>query len=154
MKSMLGLLLVGLLGVGFAAGSTETSEETSLAGLESVQALIDAGDFEAAMTDLKALIAEDDTNADYYNLLAYSQRNVGELMAALQNYEAALALAPEHLGATEYLGELYLKMGDVAMAEAQLEHLMTIEACAGVCTEYETLAAAIENYGVTGEASY
>lgn len=154
MKKVFGLILMALLGIALAAGSTESSDDKAVADIESVQALIDAGDFEAAIIDLETLIAEDDSNPDFYNLLAYSQRNLDDLMAALQNYETALELDPEHLGATEYLGELYLKMGDVALAEAQLEKLATFKACGGTCEEYETLAEAIENFGTTGEASY
>lgn len=152
MKRLIGLLICSLLTLALAAGSS-TSEEPS-ASYESAQALVDAQDFEAAVTELKNLVANDPDNPDSHNLLAYSLRNLGEFETALSHYESALELDPTHVGALEYLGELYLKLGDVEMAQAQLETLATVETCAGECEEYGMLAEAIEAYTTTGEVGW
>jgi hypothetical protein len=55
-----------------------------------------------------------------------------------------LALKPKHRGANEYLGELYLEMGDLAKAEERLEVLDG--ACWFGCDEYSDLKEAIAKY--------
>ena len=152
MKRILIVIASLALSLAFAAGSS-SSEETS-ASYDSAKALVDSQDFEAAVSELETLIAEDDSNPDLYNLLAYSLRNLGNYETALTHYETALELDPTHVGAHEYLGELYLKLGDIEMAEAQLETLSTIETCAGECDEYATLSEAIEAFNTTGEVNW
>jgi hypothetical protein len=56
-----------------------------------------------------------------------------------------LALEPEHKGAHEYLGELYLQTGQPEKAEAQLEKLAHICGLEG-CEEYEVLRVAIADF--------
>lgn len=140
------------LSLAFAAG-TQSSEETS-ASYDSAKSLVDSQDFETAVSELETLIAEDDSNPDLYNLLAYSLRNLGDYETALTHYQTAHELDPTHVGAHEYLGELYLKLGDIEMAEAQLETLSTIETCAGECEEYTQLSEAIEAFNTTGEVNW
>ena len=61
----------------------------------------------------------------------------------MEYYLKALALEPNHLGANEYLGELYLEEDDLPNAEKQL---VTLQKACGTCDEYEELAEAIEDY--------
>ena len=57
-------------------------------------------------------------------------------------YHQALAISPDHLGANEYLGELYLETGDIKRARQQLSRLD--ELCAFGCAQKEDLARLIE----------
>ncbi len=81
-----------------------------------------------------------EANADALNLLAFATRNLGDLENAASYYRAALGMDPNHLGALEYQGELFLLLGDRAGAEANLARLT--ELC-GACEEREELAAAL-----------
>ncbi len=91
-------------------------------------------EFEGAV---KALPKE----ADGHNMLAYSLRNKGDYKRAKISYDEALRLNPKHLGAHEYIGELYLKTNLLAEAE---KHLAILEAlCTKKCEEYEDLAGKI-----------
>ncbi len=63
---------------------------------------------------------------------------------ALAHYGRALELEPEHRGANEYLGELYLDLGQLAKAEERLQVLD--KACFFGCEEYSELKAKIEAY--------
>ncbi len=63
-------------------------------------------------------------------------------------YDQALTIDPKHKGANEYLGELYLKLGQLEKAEAQLARLDDI--CTFGCEEYDELKAAIETYKTGG----
>jgi Tfp pilus assembly protein PilF len=81
--------------------------------------------------------------------LGYAHARRGQTEAALGYYKQALALEPEHRGANEYLGELYLKMGDLASAEERLKVLD--KACTFGCAEYDLLKAAVKQYKTTGK---
>lgn len=127
----------GALAFGTVSPGTNTSEEFR-AGEKAVK----AGEFERAVAIFTALTAADATNADAFNYLAFSQRNLGLNDAAMENYGKALALDPEHKGALEYQGELFLKLGNLAAAQANLAKLE--QACGRRCAERDALQAAIE----------
>ena len=57
---------------------------------------------------------------------------------------------PNHKGANEYLGELYLKLDQLEKAEAQLARLDDI--CTFGCEEYNDLKAAIETHKTGGNS--
>ena len=73
-----------------------------------------------------------------------SQRKLKRFDEALVNYQKALAIEPEHRGANEYLGELYLQTGQLDKAVERLKVLD--EACYFGCDEFDQLEQAIENY--------
>ena len=63
----------------------------------------------------------------------------------------ALYLNPEHLGALEYQGELFLTLGDLKRAEWNLSRLKQL--CSVVCEERDDLAEAIEAWRVANPAT-
>ena len=93
---------------------------------------------------LQKVVAVTPDNADAWNFIGFSHRNLKNLDRALPAYNKALAINPKHRGANEYLGELYLQIGDLAKAEERLEKLDDI--CFFGCEEYRDLKAAIEAY--------
>jgi hypothetical protein len=64
----------------------------------------------------------------------------------MEHYRTALKLDPNHRGAHEYMGELYLETNRVADAEKQLQALSKTCPWFGKCEEREDLKAAIEKY--------
>ena len=132
--------------VSFAAGprsqATPTAEANSdyLAG----KAAVEAGDFAAAVVHLNKAVAADARNADALNYLGYSHRQLGNFEESLNWYLKALAVNPDHRGALEYLGELYLEMNQPAEAEQQLERLSRL--CFFGCEEYDDLKQAMSDY--------
>jgi tetratricopeptide (TPR) repeat protein len=80
--------------------------------------------------------------ADILNYQGFASRHLGRFDAALSYYQEALALEPDHLGANEYLGELYLQMGRTDDARRQLARLDQL--CAYGCAQREELARWIE----------
>ena len=108
------------------------------------QKLIEAENYQQAIDELQKALAESPDDADLLNLTAYSQRKLERFDDALVNYQKALAIEPDHLGANEYLGELYLQMGQLDKA---LERLRVLDdECFFGCDEYDELEAAIESY--------
>ena len=83
--------------------------------------------------------------ADVYNLLGFSYRKHSEpdLDKALESYKIALETNPEHLGAHEYLGELYITLGNMNKANEMLNNLEKIAGTNSM--EYIKLKKAIDN---------
>ena len=106
--------------------------------------LIEAEKFSEALPLLKKAEAAEPDNADVHNYLGYAHRKLKNLDAALKHYKIALRIAPRHRGANEYLGELYLVLGDLAKAEERLAVLD--KACLFGCEEYTELKDAIAAY--------
>ena len=103
---------------------------------------VEAKEFEKAEAILLAYVQQYPKEPDAYNYLAFSQRNLGRNDESMANYKKALELEPEHKGALEYQGELFLKLGDMTSAEANLAKLVSV--CRRKCEERDMLQAAIE----------
>lgn len=145
LAALSGLAQDAALAAGGGGGSSATTQSGDY---RQARALIDDGDYAAALPLLRQVVAREPDNADAYNELGFAQRKLGDRAAALLNYRKALAIDPEHLGANEYLGELYLEMGDLVQARERLAVLDG--ACFFGCDEYSELKAAIEDYEARG----
>ena len=99
------------------------------------QRKVQAMDYDGAIPLLEAVLKKEPGNADALNYLGYSHRKLGDTTKALAYYLQALANEPEHVGANEYLGELYLEMGNLPKAEERLAVLQSV--CSGCMEEAE-----------------
>ncbi len=104
--------------------------------------LINEARYEEAIADLYKAQAIVGPHPDILNYLGYSHRKLGVMEKARGYYAAALAIDPDHKGANEYLGELYLEIGEIGKARKQLAKLDAI--CTFGCAEREDLARLIE----------
>ena len=84
--------------------------------LTSVRAKIKAKDFKGALAELTPMLATHQ-HADVYNLMGFSLRKTGDYSQAYTFYRKALDFDPEHKGALEYLGELYVETGQIEKAK-------------------------------------
>jgi tetratricopeptide (TPR) repeat protein len=145
---IVGLIVIGLLvaaGPAFAAGGGGgSSAPPADPNYTKARALIDAGSYADAIPLLEKVVVAQPKSADAFNHLGYSHRKVGQIDAALKNYQRALELQPKHLGANEYLGELYLELGELSKAEERLDVLD--DACFFGCEEYSELKELIKDY--------
>ena len=147
MKQILAILAIGMwaiTGAAHAAGSSDAPEAKDLAEMVQARDLIKGEYYNQAIPLLNKVIAQQPKNADALNLLAYSQRKTDDIQASLANYKKALAIDPSHKDAHEYIGELYLRMGDLANAEKHLKRLDNI--CFSGCEQFNELKAAITAY--------
>jgi len=135
------LSLSSLPGATFADGGYKNDSNSPLAP---VQTLIQDEKYQKAISALQELLKETPMDPDMLNLLAYSQRKLQRFDEALVNYQKALDIEPEHRGANEYLGELYLQLGQLDKAEERLQVLD--DACYFGCDEFDELEEAIEVY--------
>jgi Flp pilus assembly protein TadD len=134
-----------------AAGPPSSPSGGGSEEVERAEGLIREGQYRQAIVVLEDVVAEDGDNADAYNWLGYAYRNVGEYDRAVEHYQQALEIDPDHLGALEYLGETYLAMDDLGGAEAMLARLDA--ACWFGCEEYDELEAAIAQYRAEREGN-
>jgi len=143
------LFVAGLLVAAGAACAADT--EAAPAGkdkLASARSLIAEKRWAAAIDELERV--NEAGSADWNNLMGYSLRKAKtpDYAAAERFYDAALRIEPQHRGALEYSGELYLMTGKLAQAEARLAALD--KACRLPCEEYTDLKKAVERYKANG----
>src|SRR6516165_452959 len=108
--------------------------------LTSVRAKIKAKDFKAALAELTPMLATYQ-HADVYNLMGFSLRKTGDYKQAYTFYRKALDFDPNHKGALEYLGELYVETGQMDKAKENVSRLR--ELCPSGCEELADLEKAV-----------
>ncbi|HEY2890328.1 MAG TPA: tetratricopeptide repeat protein [Dongiaceae bacterium] len=125
---------------------TISSDATADAEYAQAQTAITQQDFQSAVSHLNNVLVSQPNNPDVLNLMGFSKRKMGDQTAAMEYYDKALSLQPNHIGANEYLGELYLELKLPAKAQERLDVLQ--QAC-GNCEEYGELKEKIEKYKST-----
>ncbi|WP_395015816.1 tetratricopeptide repeat protein [Dongia sp.] len=135
-----GVLLLGVelpvVSLAFAEDDSPTPDNAADPDYMAVKAEVDTGDYQTALTRLMALDQETPNDPDILNLIGFSLRKTGHPDQALGYYGRALAQQPDHLGANEYLGELYLELKQPEKAE---ERLAVLQQACGDCEEYREL---------------
>ena len=138
----------------FAASSSDDSSSSISAG-EQVIKLYDKAyelvyykKFDKSIKLLEKIAKRKDLGkkkADIYNLLGFSYRKQKkpDLDKAFDAYKVALEANPKHLGAHEYLGELYITLGNMNKANEMLLKLKTLAGTNSM--EYRKLKNAIDN---------
>ncbi len=139
------VLTLGLASTAMAAGTSSSSSRpakpsTYQQGVTAVK----AGNYGQALGLLQKVVRANPRNADAWNYIGFSHRNLKQFDEAMAAYTKALAIEPEHRGANEYLGELYLQRGDLKKARERLKTLD--DACMFGCDEYDDLKQAIKKY--------
>jgi len=111
--------------------------------LTAIRSLIASKNFSSALASLKIADRNYPNNADINNLLGYSARNLKQNKAAATYYTKALRINPNHLGALEYQGELFMVTKKISAAKSNLAKLKRL--CGVNCEEYLDLKKAIGN---------
>ncbi len=111
-----------------------------------IQAAIAKTDWPQAQELARAAVAKNPSSPDYHNLYAYSIRMGAnpEMELVFRHYNEALRLDPKHLGAHEYLGEVYLQVGNLDKAKDELRALDKL--CFFSCKEFTMLKKAVADY--------
>ena len=154
MKTIISLIVFASFSA-FGAGTTSSSDTTTETSdqiiklYELAEKHIDNKSYDKSLKLLKKLTKREDLGtkrADIYNLLGFSYRKLEnpDLDKSFAAYMMALELDPNHAGAHEYLGELYLMRDDLDKASNMLLELETL--VGKDAQEYKDLLKAIENY--------
>ena len=135
---------------------TESSNSDSTTTSDQINSLYELAEkhiynkkYDKSLKLLKKLTKREDLGtrrADIYNLLGFSYRKLEnpELDKSFAAYMMALEIDPEHAGAHEYLGELYLMRDQKNQAMRMLSKLENL--VGKNAEEYKDLLQAIENY--------
>ena len=123
-------------GGGGSSGSSASKFDVAKE-MRRARAKIAAEQYKAAIRILRPVIRADRRNADAYNLLGFASRKVERYDAAAKYYVSALRIDPDHLGALEYQGELFLLLDQLENADANLARLLSL--CGVNCEEYRDL---------------
>jgi len=111
--------------------------------LGQAQSQIEKKDWAASIAKMEKYVKANPNDAEGFNLLGYSLRNAKRYPEAIQNYQEALRLDPQHRGAHEYLGQAYVQLKELEKAKALLDSLEKI--CGIQCEQYLDLKKAINN---------
>jgi hypothetical protein len=97
-----------------------------------------------AIADLKRV--DQAQSADWNKLMGYSHRKAKtpDFAAAQRYYDSALRIDPQHRGALEYSGELFLMKSDLPSAKSRLASHGNV--CGKTCPEFVQLKGAIASY--------
>ena len=98
---------------------------------------LDKQDYAKANKALKAYTKSEPDDADGWNLYAYANRKMNKFEKAEVYYEKALNIDPEHKGALEYQGELYMQTNRPDLAQENLVKLVKL--CPDSCYELQKL---------------
>lgn len=140
-RTMLKALILGAsIVAATTAGAVDNVISKDAPDLASVRSKIKMKDFKAALAELRPLL-ETHQHADVYNLMGFSLRKSGDVKQAATFYAKALDFNPEHKGALEYQGEMFVELGQVDAARANLAKLVRL--CPSGCEEREDLEKAI-----------
>jgi tetratricopeptide (TPR) repeat protein len=126
----------------FAAESMPTNNQTDSQYVQA-KALLKDKKYPEASKILEELLKDfkNNYNADILNDYGFSLRKQKQYEKAEKYYLEALRINPNHKGANEYLGELYLETKRPAEANKRLEVLKNCN-----CDEYKLLKANIDRY--------
>ena len=125
------LLIIVLFSQSLAFGAGSSSSVDANAEYLKAEELVKTYKFEKAIKALNKLLNETPdgySKADIYNYLGYASRKqrAPNFEKAEEYYLKALKIDPDHIGALEYLGELYYETGRVDKAEDLLERLKSV----------------------------
>ena len=137
--------LFSLIATPVISAGTEDGGSEEVSNYDEAKALVETGDFVAALPVLLGLTKSDPKNADAWNLLGFTYRNLGEMAESSAAYLKVLTINPDHLGALEYQGELFLETGRPDLARANFERLKQL---CGSCDEADDLEKALLAAGV------
>jgi len=133
----------------FGAGSSSDNNKSDVSSnYLKAEKLIEKKNYEKAIDLLSELLGEKPdgfTKSDVLNYLGFANRKKQQpnYELAEKYYLEALTLDPNHVGALEYLGELYIDMNQVDHAKDLMERLKN--AAGENSEEYKELFALINN---------
>jgi tetratricopeptide (TPR) repeat protein len=100
--------------------------------------LLNQARYEEALVALEHAQAAVGPHPDILTYMGFASRKLGRYDQSFAYYREALGIDPNNLGVNEYLGELYLQLGDMPRARQQLTRLDAL--CAYGCAQREELA--------------
>ena len=105
---------------------------------------INQGEYIKAKKNLLVIIKKDEGDAEAYNLLGYTERQLQNYISAIKFYKKALTINNDFIGAHHYIAMAYLELDDIEKAKYHLNQLDLI--CLFGCKDYFEVKNKIEFY--------
>jgi tetratricopeptide (TPR) repeat protein len=137
--------LLALATSAHTANAFDVSTTSDGPDLSSVRDLIATKNYDAALARLQEIVVTS-PHPDVYSLMGYTSRKTGHRDQAMTYYRKALDADPSHRGALEYQGELFVEIGQIDNAKANLAKLDQL--CSEGCEEEDDLKEAIEHASI------
>lgn len=137
-------LAMGTSGGSSSTPSVDTPQFDAAAEYRNGIEALKANEFAKAKTSFARVlrVAPDDANTNF--LAGMADAGLSDFKAAAKHYERAVRADKKMVVAQQELAVTYVKLGDVAKAQAALEKLKALDsACAGTCADAELLKKAI-----------
>jgi Tfp pilus assembly protein PilF len=125
-----------------ASSTPTTATKSVVTQLSVIRELVAAQNFASAKTALEQADQQFPNNADVNNLLGFVNRKLKQYSQSATYYTKALKIDPNHLGALEYQGELFMIQKKTALAKKNLDKLKQL--CGVKCEEYLDLKKVID----------
>ena len=106
--ALVAVFALGLVSSAMAAGTSSKSTPRKAGNYEFGVKAVKAANYGKALNLLQKVVADKPGNADAWNWIGFSHRKLKKFGPAMTAYRKALTIDPDHRGANEYLGELYL----------------------------------------------
>jgi tetratricopeptide (TPR) repeat protein len=91
------------------ASAEEEVDDEALQAYERGMALVKEHRYQEALERFRVAVKKDKQSPEYLNMVAYTERKVGNLDDAFRDYAKVLAMKPDYAPAREYLGEAHLQ---------------------------------------------
>ena len=124
------------------SSSSGVASKSLSSQLASIRLVIADQNYSQALTSLQSADREYANNADVNNLLGFVSRKLKQYPQSATYYAKALRIDPNHLGALEYQGELFVIQKKNALAKKNLDKLKKL--CGAKCEEYLDLKKVID----------
>lgn len=141
--SILVLTVMMFTGVSTWAAMDSAGNVIQIPELDQAKLMLKEKKFHLAIKLLTEANKKVPNHADVMNLLGYSLRKTGRTKKAEIFYKKALEISPQHLGALEYYGHLFVEIGQAGKAKKLLARLK--KACVLGCKELDSLKKAIKD---------
>ena len=105
---------------------------------------INQGEYKKAKKNLLVTIKKNEGDAEAYNLLGYTERQLQNYISAIKFYKKALTINNDFIGAHHYIAMAYLELDDIEKAKYHLNQLDLI--CLFGCKDYFEVKNKVEFY--------
>ena len=127
-----------------APDTNDNKEAEVVIDKEVIISFIDQGKYEEAKQNLLIIIKNNKQDAEVYNLLGYTERQLQNYIIAIKYYKIALSINEDYTGAHHYIAMAYLELDDIDNAKYHLNQLDLI--CLFGCEDFFEVKNKIEFY--------
>ena len=114
--------------------TANVSKEDMVIDKSTILIFLDQGKYEEAQRNLLIIIKKDQQDAEAYNLLGYTERQLQNYIIAINYYKMALNINKDYIGAHHYIAMAYLELDDLDKAKYHLDQLDLI--CLFGCEDF------------------